>query len=124
MRGQTISRSAYVSIGLMLFALFFGAGNLIFPASLGQNAGLNFPEAIPGFLVTGVGLPLLGVMAIGYSGSRDLQDLSSRVHPVFGLKKKKIERQKKIIRLSERRYKELGLGQVLCIHKGRLSCTN
>lgn len=85
MRGQTISRSAYVSIGLMLFALFFGAGNLIFPASLGQNAGLNFPEAILGFLVTGVGLPLLGVMAIGYSGSRDLQDLASRVHPVFGL---------------------------------------
>ena len=85
MRGRTISRSAYVSIGLMLFALFFGAGNLIFPASLGQNAGLNFPEAILGFLVTGVGLPLLGVMAIGYSGSRDLQDLSSRVHPVFGL---------------------------------------
>ncbi|MCI5836398.1 MAG: branched-chain amino acid transport system II carrier protein [Veillonellaceae bacterium] len=80
-----ISRSAYVSIGLMLFALFFGAGNLIFPASLGQNAGSNFPEAILGFLITGVGLPLLGVIAVGISGNKDLQDLASRVHPVFGL---------------------------------------
>ncbi len=80
-----ISRSAYISIGLMLFALFFGAGNLIFPASLGQNAGTNFPEAILGFLVTGVGLPLLGVIAIGYSGSKDLQELASRVHPAYGV---------------------------------------
>lgn len=80
-----ISRSAYVSIGLMLFALFFGAGNLIFPASLGQNAGSNFPEAILGFLITGVGLPLLGVIAAGVSGKNDLQDLASRVHPAFGL---------------------------------------
>lgn len=80
-----ISRSAYISIGLMLFALFFGAGNLIFPASLGQNAGTNFPEAILGFLVTGVGLPLLGVIAIGYSGSKDLQELASRMHPIYGV---------------------------------------
>lgn len=80
-----ISRSAYISIGLMLFALFFGAGNLIFPASLGQNAGTHFTEAITGFLFTGVGLPLLGVIAIGYSGSKDLQELAGRVHPAYGV---------------------------------------
>ncbi len=80
-----ISRSAYIAIGLMLFALFFGAGNLIFPASLGQQAGTNFPLATLGFLITGVGLPLLGVIAIGYSGSRDLQDLAGRVHPWYGI---------------------------------------
>ncbi|MDN7243081.1 branched-chain amino acid transport system II carrier protein [Planococcus sp. N028] len=80
-----LSFKSYAVIGMMLFALFFGAGNLIFPAQLGQYAGTNVWIAIVGFLVTGVGLPLLGILAIGYSKSNDLQDLSSRVHPLFGL---------------------------------------
>lgn len=79
-----LSNRAYIAIGLMLFALFFGAGNLIFPASLGQQAGENVWWAVLGFIVTGVGLPLLGVMAMGYSGSKDVQALASRVHPVYG----------------------------------------
>ncbi|WP_050184477.1 branched-chain amino acid transport system II carrier protein [Domibacillus robiginosus] len=74
-----------VVIGLMLFALFFGAGNLIFPAMLGQSAGTNVWIATAGFLVTGVGLPLIGVMAFGFSGKEDLQSLASRVHPIFGV---------------------------------------
>ncbi|NCU18383.1 branched-chain amino acid transport system II carrier protein [Pallidibacillus pasinlerensis] len=75
----------YFAIGFMLFALFFGAGNLIFPAQLGQQAGTEFWPAIIGFLVTGVGLPLAGVIAIGYSGTNNLQELSSRVHPYYGI---------------------------------------
>ena len=82
---KKLSFSAYAVIGMMLFALFFGAGNLIFPAQLGQAAGSEVAWAILGFLITGVGLPLLGILAIGYSKSSDLQDLSSRVHPVFGI---------------------------------------
>ncbi|MBU8880955.1 branched-chain amino acid transport system II carrier protein [Bacillus sp. FJAT-29790] len=77
--------SFIVVIGLMLFALFFGAGNLIFPPMLGQSAGMNIWSANAGFLVTGVGLPLLGVLALGFSGKDDLQSLASRVHPVFGI---------------------------------------
>ncbi|MBO1626656.1 branched-chain amino acid transport system II carrier protein [Bacillus arachidis] len=77
--------SFIVVIGLMLFALFFGAGNLIFPVMLGQSAGTNIWSANAGFLVTGVGLPLLGVLAFGISGKEDLQSLASRVHPVFGI---------------------------------------
>ncbi|MDY3983874.1 MAG: branched-chain amino acid transport system II carrier protein [Veillonellaceae bacterium] len=79
------SNHAYVAIGLMLFALFFGAGNLIFPASLGQHAGTQVWWAILGFVITGVGLPILGVMALGVSGCRDAQELASRVHPAYGL---------------------------------------
>ena len=79
-----LSGRAYIAIGLMLFALFFGAGNLIFPATLGQHAGTNVWWAILGFIVTGVGLPLLGVMAMGYSGSRNVQSLASRVHQYLG----------------------------------------
>lgn len=80
-----LSFKSYTVVGMMLFALFFGAGNLIFPAQLGQYAGTNVGIAVFGFLITGVGLPLLGILAIGFSKSNDLQDLSSRVHPVYGL---------------------------------------
>lgn len=66
------------AIGLMLFAMFFGAGNLIFPVFMGQSSGDNTIWATLGFLLTGVGLPILGVAAIGYSGG-DMQDLASRV---------------------------------------------
>lgn len=69
----------------MLFALFFGAGNLIFPALLGQMAGDQLWPAIGGFLITGVGLPFLGILAMGFSGSRNLQELASRVHPVYAI---------------------------------------
>ncbi|MFD2130587.1 branched-chain amino acid transport system II carrier protein [Pseudogracilibacillus auburnensis] len=77
--------SSHVAIGSMLFALFFGAGNLIFPAQLGQYAGTNIWPAVIGFLITGVGLPLLGILAMGFSGSKNLQELSSRVHPIYGV---------------------------------------
>ncbi len=78
------SSREFISIGLMLFALFFGAGNLIFPVFLGQNAGWNTPWATIGFLITGVGLPFAAVLAICYSGA-GLKELASRVHPVYGV---------------------------------------
>ncbi|TFJ92937.1 branched-chain amino acid transport system II carrier protein [Lentibacillus salicampi] len=84
MKGK-LSFSSYAAIGVMLFALFFGAGNLIFPAQLGQNSGTNLLPAVTGFLITGVGLPLCGIIAMSFSGSRNLQELSSRVHPVYAV---------------------------------------
>ena len=80
-----VKKSLLIATGLMLFALFFGAGNLIFPAQLGQQAGEHVGSAMTGFLLTGAGLPLLGVIAIGYSGSQDVQELSSRVTKWYGL---------------------------------------
>lgn len=73
-----------LAIGVLLFGLFFGAGNLIFPIFLGKSAGLVAPEASIGFLITAVGLPLLGVMAMGVSQSSSVFELSSHVHPFFG----------------------------------------
>ena len=78
------STNSLIPIGLMLFALFFGAGNLIFPVFMGQNSGVNTIPATIGFLLTGVGLPILAVAAIGYSGS-DLQALASRIHPKYAV---------------------------------------
>lgn len=83
MTQQTNKR--YVAIGLMLFALFFGAGNLIFPSAMGQHAGSNYIWAFIGFCITGVGMPLLGIMAMGYSGSANLQEAAGRAHPLYGL---------------------------------------
>lgn len=51
-------------VSIMLFALFFGAGNLIFPPFLGQNAGENTLPAMLGFLATAVILPVLGVVVV------------------------------------------------------------
>ncbi|NEU31639.1 branched-chain amino acid transport system II carrier protein [bacterium LRH843] len=70
-------------IGLMLFAFFLGAGNIIFPPALGQLAGDKLVISMLGFLITGVGLPLVAVIAIAYSGG-GLQTIASRVHPLFG----------------------------------------
>lgn len=72
-------------VASMLFGMFFGAGNLIFPASMGQLAGRNLWLASVGFLIAGVGLPLLGVAALGISREEGLLELSSRVSKGYGL---------------------------------------
>ena len=51
-----------IVVASMLFGMFFGAGNLIFPVSMGQLSGSNMWQAAAGFLIPGVGLPLLGGM--------------------------------------------------------------
>lgn len=73
-----------LAVGFMLFALFLGAGNIIFPPELGQNAGTEFIPSIIGFLITGVGLPLLGIIAVAKNGG-DLQIVANRIHPIFSL---------------------------------------
>ena len=74
----------YLYVGSMLFGLFFGAGNLIFPVHLGQEAGANVFAANLGFLVTGIGLPFLGVIAIGISRSNGVYELAQRINKPYG----------------------------------------
>lgn len=71
-------------VGFMLFALFFGAGNLIYPPILGIESGTAYWSAIGGFIITGVGLPVLAVMAISFV-KEDARELANKVHPMFGL---------------------------------------
>lgn len=68
-------------IGLTLFSMFFGAGNLIFPPFLGYLAGESTLSAMSGFAITAVAFPILGVIAVARSGG--LETLAGRVHPVF-----------------------------------------
>lgn len=75
----------YAFVGSLLFGLFFGAGNLIFPLNLGQNAGSQVWWANLGFLITGIGLPFLGILAIGVSGQKGILEVSQRVSVKYGL---------------------------------------
>lgn len=71
-------------IGFLLFAIFFGAGNLIFPPKLGFESGSEFLPAILGFVLTGVGLPLLGIIVSAfYTGG--YRTALNKIHPWFSL---------------------------------------
>ena len=70
-------------IGLMLFSMLFGAGNLIFPAYLDQATGENVWQAVIGFTISDVGLTVLAFISIAKSGTFDA--LTNRVHPIFAL---------------------------------------
>lgn len=59
----TKSWSKVIPIGFALFAMFFGAGNIIFPLAIGAQSGQNLIYAILGFLLFGVGAPFLGLYA-------------------------------------------------------------
>ncbi len=76
---EKLNKRELASIAVMLFGLFFGAGNLIFPPTVGQYAGKNILPATIGLLITAVSLPLLGVVAIGISRSEGLIELSGKV---------------------------------------------
>lgn len=76
--------SKILIIGLMLFAMFLGAGNVIFAPIVGQQAGTNTWVAMGGFLITGVGLVLLAIMALTRGGGT-VEKLAGRVHPKFAV---------------------------------------
>ncbi|AFM00197.1 branched-chain amino acid uptake carrier [Desulfitobacterium dehalogenans ATCC 51507] len=77
-----LSNKDILITGFALLAMFFGAGNLIFPPMLGLQSGDQLSWALLGFIVTGVGLPFLGVTAVAKAGG-DLELLANRVHPAF-----------------------------------------
>ena len=74
-----LRKKEYIFVASMLFGLLFGAGNLIFPAAMGQAAAREMLPALVGFCITGVGLPLLAVAAMSLSDAEDLFDMSGKV---------------------------------------------
>ena len=78
-----LTKKQTLLVSFMLFSLFFGAGNLIFPPFLGQNAGNLTVQAILTFCITAVILPILGVIVVAkFDG---LENLASKVHPKFAI---------------------------------------
>lgn len=78
-----LTKKQMITISLMLFSMFFGAGNLIFPPFLGHAAGANTTAAILGFLITAVVLPVLGVVVV--SQFDGLDRLGAKVGKHFSL---------------------------------------
>ncbi len=78
---EKLTRKNQILIGITLFSMFFGAGNLIFPPPLGASAGKAVLPAFTGLAVSAVGLPILGVVAVARAGS--LSTLAGRVGKRF-----------------------------------------
>lgn len=70
--------------GLALFSMFFGAGNLIFPPTLGMQSGSSFIPAILGFLISSVGIVLLAVIASTKAGG-SIDSIAGKVNRKFSL---------------------------------------
>lgn len=64
MNRQTLSVQDIIALGFMTFALFVGAGNIIFPPMVGFESGDQVWHAATGFLLTAVGLPITTVVAL------------------------------------------------------------
>ncbi len=82
---EKLSFKQNMLIGSLLFGLFFGAGNLIFPVQMGQLAGSNTLQATIGFLITGVGLPILGIMASALTESDSLYDMGKPISTAYSI---------------------------------------
>lgn len=80
-----LTRKQYIITASLLFGMFFGAGNLIFPIHLGQMAGANWLPAAIGFLVSAICLPLLSILSISMTESNSMYDLALPAGRIFAL---------------------------------------
>lgn len=78
---QKLSLKNRLNIGLTLFSMFFGAGNLIFPPLLGAQAGSNSVPATIGMIISAVCFPILAVAIVARHDN--LINLVSLVHPAL-----------------------------------------
>lgn len=74
-----------LQIGLMLFGMFFGAGNLIFPPSLGFESGSMFTPAILGFLLSGIGMPVIALIIGTFNPGGFRAEMNQKISPAFSL---------------------------------------
>ncbi|KMO85462.1 branched-chain amino acid ABC transporter substrate-binding protein [Megasphaera cerevisiae DSM 20462] len=74
-----------MQVGLLLFGIFFGAGNLIFPPSLGFQAGPQFTAAIIGFLITAVGMPVIALIVGTFNPGGFRSEMNRKISPLFSL---------------------------------------
>ena len=80
---NALKKKDLLTLGFMMFSIYFGAGNLIFPPALGQAAGDHTLLAMLGFMTTGIGLPLLGITAISLAGGEYVPLLRAKTWPMF-----------------------------------------
>lgn len=84
MEKQKLTTKQLFLVASLIFGMFFGAGNLIFPVQLGQLAGHNWLPAVLGFLLTGALLPFLAMLAVSLTDSKSVYDIAKPVASWFG----------------------------------------
>lgn len=77
-----IRKNDVIVCGFALFAIFFGAGNLIFPPYLGVISGNQWWLSSFGFLLSDPFFPILGVIVTIMLGGQ-AEDLGRKVNPGF-----------------------------------------
>ena len=80
---NNLTKEQFFSVAIMLFGLFFGAGNLIFPPLLGKQAGGATFQSLLAFGITAVVFPILGVVAV--AKTKGLSNLASKVDKYFAI---------------------------------------
>ena len=71
--------------GLLLFGIFFGAGNLIFPPALGALSGHQFWSAIAGFVLSGVGIAIITLIIGTLNPKGYIHEISRKIAPWFAI---------------------------------------
>ncbi len=61
---RKVSSSDILSTGLAIFSMLFGGGNLMYPIEVGMRSGTNIVYGLCGFILTGVILPLVGLVGM------------------------------------------------------------
>lgn len=82
---RSLTAKETVTITSMLFGMFFGAGNLIFPAKMGVEAGSNLWPGFLGVFITAVGIPMLAVVALGLSRCEGVVSLANKVGKKYSI---------------------------------------
>lgn len=80
---KKLTKTQVLTVSLMLFGMFFGAGNLIFPPMLGKLSGGNVLISLVSFSLTAVLFPILGIMTV--AKTEGLSKLAGKVSRPFAL---------------------------------------
>lgn len=85
MNKSKLSFKKILIIASMIFGMLFGAGNLIFPVHLGQLAGSHWLSASSGFLISGVLIPLMAILALSITNSNGIYELARPIGSRYAL---------------------------------------
>ena len=76
------NRSSVTVLGLALFVMLAGMDGAFMPAMLGRAVGAAYPWSMVGFLLSGVGFPLLAFLAVARADG-GIDEFATRVSPGF-----------------------------------------
>lgn len=80
---KKLNKKDFLQISFMIFGMFFGAGNLIFPPLIGKESGVYFYLSILGFSLSAVLIPIIGVIEVSKFG--DIENILEKIGKKFSI---------------------------------------